>query len=265
MFHSTLTHGQRRRCGFTLVELLVVIVIIAALAGISFTAFRAIKSTANEATSAANMRQIGTAIQVYVADKGRYPSPGVMGTDEFHVAWDRIILNNLGDPNFDFKEGTHFAIRKNTPEGAALGNAAKILYCPGDAAPAPSGNFRRSYSMCPWTISQGGPGFINGFLSMKDRPGEGPPPSKIDDPSQAVVMVEFQHANNIVGTAAYDYLFGYLEMPQKNKKPANYHKNNQLLLFVDGHVGQCPGNISQDEWQKKGYSPHIDRVTGKNK
>jgi hypothetical protein len=57
-------------------------------------------------------------------------------------------------------------------------------------------------------------------------------------------------------------MFGFLEMPQKNNKPADYHKKNQLLLFVDGHVAQSPGNISQPEWRMKGYSPHIDRVTG---
>lgn len=250
-------HGNCRRHGFTLVELLVVIVIIATLAGISFTAFRSIRATANQATSSSNMRQIGIAIQTYVADKGRYPSPGVMGTDEFQVAWDRLILNNLGDSNFDFKAGKSDPIREKTPEFAALGTAAKTLYCPGDKTKAPSGQLRRSYAMCPWTVSQGGPGFSNGFAGI--TPGNGPPASRVSEPNRAVVLVEFQSREgkpqNLIGTANYDYVFGFRPIPQDNE-PANYHKNNQLLLFVDGHVETCPGNITQAEWERKGYSPH---------
>ena len=249
----------KRNSAFTLVELLVVVVIIVALAAISFTTFKSIRARSNEATSSSNMRQIGIAIQTYVADKGRYPSPGVVGTDEHFVSWDRIILNNLGDSSFDFKAGRDRPISVGTREAAALGGAAKILYCPGDNAKPPIGQLRRSYAMCPWTVSQGGPGFGNGFSTM--IPGNGPPPSKIQDPSRAVVLVEFQHSNNAVGAAAYDYLFGFLEMPQKNNRPANYHKNNQLLLFVDGHVSQCRGDIRQAEWEHQGYSPHIDRIT----
>lgn len=257
MLHK-LTIRTSRRPGFTLVELLVVITIIVALAAISFTGFRAVKARANESTSASNMRQLGIAIQTYVADKGRYPSPGVMDGDEFQVSWDRLILNNLGSSDFDFKAGKADPIRKNTAEAAALGNAANILFCPGDQAPAPSGQFRRSYAMCPWTVSQGGPGFSNGFKGIE--PGNGPPPSRINEPNRAVVLIEFQSrtgkAQNLIGTANYDYLFGFRPIPQ-DTAPADYHKKTQLLLFVDGHVASCPGNITRSEWESKGYSPHV--------
>jgi prepilin-type N-terminal cleavage/methylation domain-containing protein len=248
------------RLGFTLIELLVVIAIIVTLAGISFTAFRSFRASANESSSASNMRQIGIAIQTYVADKGRYPSPGVMDSDEYLVAWDRILLNNLGDPNFDFKQGRDKPILKNTPAAAALGQAEKILYCPGDSAKAPAGQMRRSYAMCPWTVSQGGPGFTNGFSGIPA--GTGPPASRVSEPDRAVVLVEFQsregRTQNVIGGAAYDYLFGFRNIPQ-DTKPANYHKNNQLVLFVDGHVESIPGNINRQTWEQKGYSPHVPR------
>lgn len=257
--HSSFSFAHRRNpSGFTLVELLVVVLIIAALAAISFTGFRAVKARANETTSASNMRQIGIAIQTYVSDKGRYPSPGNMNGDEFQVSWDRIILPNLADPDFDFKSGRSDPIRKDSEECAALGNAMNILYCPGDAAHAPSGQLRRSYSMCPWTVSQGGPGYSNGFKGIE--PGNGPPPSRISEPHRAVVLIEFQSREgkpqNIIGTGNYDYLFGFRPIPQ-DPQPADYHKKNQLLLFVDGHVDQSPGNITRSEWERKGYSPHV--------
>lgn len=205
------------------------------------------------------MRQIGIATQTYVSDKGRYFSPGVVGSDEFQVSWDRLILNNLGDPNFDFKAGVADPIWKGTPACEALGNAAKILFCPGDDAPAPRGQFRRSYAMCPWVVSQGGPGFTNGFSGVP--PGTGPPALRVTEPQKAVLLVEFQSREgrtpNIVGTAAYDYLFGFRPIPQ-DREAADYHKNNQLLLFVDGHVGSAPGNITRREWERLGYSPHVN-------
>ncbi len=257
-FHPS-TRRHRRHAGFTLIELLVVIAIIAALAGASFTAYKSIKERANEATSASNMRQIGIAMQSYVADKGRYPSPGIKDTPEYLVPWDRIIMNNLGDPDFDFLAGGSKPILKNSPEYAALGGAANLLYCPGDEAPAPSGQLRRSYAMCPWVVSQSGPGFNNGFSGL--TPGQGPPASRVTEPHRAVLLVEFQSREgttpNIIGTAAYDYMFGFRPIPQ-DTKPANYHKDRQLLLFADGHVGSCSGNITKEEWERNGHSPHIN-------
>ena len=254
---------NRRAAGFTLVELLVVITIVIVLAAVSFTGFRAMRQSAHGTTSASNMRQLGVAIQTYVAEKNRYPSTGDINGDEFQVAWDRIMMPYLGNPDFDFKPAKHKPILKNSPEAAAMGPAAKLLYCPGDEAKVASGEMARSYAMCSWTCTQGGPGFHNGFNNMRDRPGHGPPPSLIPDPARAVVLVEHQSEKgrvaNIIGTGNYEYMFGFMKQPQRSG-PANYHKNNtQLLLFVDGHVAPCAGDISQEEWERKGYSPHIKR------
>ena len=63
-----------RRCGFTLVELLVVITIIATLAVVTFVAVRAIRSKANAAKSASNIRQLYVGHQVYLVEYGHFPS-----------------------------------------------------------------------------------------------------------------------------------------------------------------------------------------------
>ena len=64
----------RRSRGFTLVELLVVIAIIAILAAILFPLYAGVKAKALEAKCSNNLRQVGIATALYMADNGnRFP------------------------------------------------------------------------------------------------------------------------------------------------------------------------------------------------
>ncbi len=53
---------------FTLIELLVVIAIIAILAAILFPVFAQAKEAAKKTASLSNCKQVGTAINIYLAD-----------------------------------------------------------------------------------------------------------------------------------------------------------------------------------------------------
>ena len=59
---------RRRNAGFTLIELLVVIAIIAILAAILFPVFAQAREKARQTSCLSNMKQIGTAAQMYVQD-----------------------------------------------------------------------------------------------------------------------------------------------------------------------------------------------------
>lgn len=68
---------RKRRRGLTLVELLVVIAIIAVLAGLLFPTFKQAREGARRATCLYNLRQIGIAFGMYLADwDGLYPNTG---------------------------------------------------------------------------------------------------------------------------------------------------------------------------------------------
>jgi prepilin-type N-terminal cleavage/methylation domain-containing protein/prepilin-type processing-associated H-X9-DG protein len=60
--------GPRRRSGFTLIELLVVIAIIAILAAILFPTFAQAREAARRTNCISNLRQLGSAFQLYTAD-----------------------------------------------------------------------------------------------------------------------------------------------------------------------------------------------------
>lgn len=69
-----------RRSAFTLIELLVVIAIIAILAAILFPVFAQAKEAAKKTAGLSQLKQIGTAVQVYIADyDDNYPLGAVRG------------------------------------------------------------------------------------------------------------------------------------------------------------------------------------------
>ncbi|MFN3651590.1 MAG: DUF1559 domain-containing protein [Armatimonadota bacterium] len=78
---------RNRRYGFTLIELLVVIAIIAILASILFPVFAQAREAARKASCASNLKQLGTAVQMYVQDyDGRFlPWGQSNGTYPVHI------------------------------------------------------------------------------------------------------------------------------------------------------------------------------------
>ena len=87
-----------KRNAFTLIELLVVIAIIAILAAILFPVFAQAKGAAMKTASLSNMKQIGSALHLYLGDNddtlfSTRDSPwGGMSVDPLELATVRTIL-----------------------------------------------------------------------------------------------------------------------------------------------------------------------------
>ena len=65
--------SSRRPCGFTLIELLVVIAIIAILAAMLFPVFARARESARKIQCLSNVKNVATAIQMYLTDYDRFP------------------------------------------------------------------------------------------------------------------------------------------------------------------------------------------------
>src|SRR5260370_6358699 len=87
---------RRFRAAFTLIELLVVIAIIAILAAILFPVFAQAREKARQTSCASNMKQLGTAMTMYVQDYDEtYAQVWYANTGH----WANVVLPYLGQGN----------------------------------------------------------------------------------------------------------------------------------------------------------------------
>ena len=102
---------QLKNYGFTLIELLVVIAIIAILAAILFPVFAQAREKARQSTCLSNMKQLGTAFQMYVQDYDEIFPPAA---SENFDGWAKRVFPYVG------------------MEGQTNWTKAHIFRCPGD-------------------------------------------------------------------------------------------------------------------------------------
>ena len=122
--------------GFTLVELLVVITIIGMLAGMISPSLQKVRAKAETTACQSNLRQIGTAVWLYVPDNGnKFPS--------INNPWGSQVFTNEGATNLLGALGPY-------------GLTAKVLACPADLRSKDSyyRKYTNSYEYLPFSSDE---------------------------------------------------------------------------------------------------------------
>lgn len=218
--------------GFTLVELLVVLAIVALLAGLLLPALAAAKGRSHRTTCGSNLRQIGLAWEMYLADAGqRFPDrrdlkltlPGG------YRPWDNW-------PASDPRSG--WAAQVLEPHLAAGG----VWFCPGlratDLATLPqAAQAVRGDSNAP---------AASYWLWRFDRADEPIPLDNFWGKSPEQALADLRAANHpVVGTPhgpaevelAVDVYFpGTIPAVPESLRGRSSHRGGMNRLFLDGHV-----------------------------
>lgn len=132
--------GRARR-GFTLIEILVVIAIVAILAGILFPVFSQAKAKAQQTSCQSNLKQLGSALQIYIQDYDE-SYPPVYIDPQTHVIPDSLQEDNAQWKGLSWTERVYPYVKNE-----------QVYKCPSDGAPAQrlpvNARFLNSYAYNP--------------------------------------------------------------------------------------------------------------------
>jgi len=217
-------HSSHNKSGFTLIELLVVIAIIAILAAMLFPVFARAREQARSISCASNLRQLGTAFNMYISDMGgEYPKP--LGT----IQWD--------DPSGEISWMQALTpYTKNT----------QMLKCPSDNAT----NYGYFFSGRAAYVEAGMPALAN-IPPVHEL--------KIQYPS-AFVIAGDAHNGPFVTSPGVDDAdkddYSTNMIGNVSGFESRRHNEGQNILFADGHVKRFKGyNVNQMTFRYNTMAP----------
>jgi len=227
MTFSNYRKPSRGVSGFTLIELLVVIAIIAILAAILFPVFAQAREKARQTSCLSNVKQIGTALTMYVQDFDE-ALPMTYSQDTFENGqrvsrdWcvDLAPYIKVGNPVSDAKVISG-VLRKD------LYTANQPFYqCPSKAESRDTRGFRRGYGYNNWLAKF--------------------------PPNAPVTLADFKAPAEHL---AFTEVFGEVDrvVPFKTPGDARFrpearHSEGLNITFADGHAKWFKGSVQKMQW-----------------
>jgi prepilin-type N-terminal cleavage/methylation domain len=252
VLHRSRNSGYTR--GFTLIELLVVIAIIAILAAILFPVFAQAREKARAASCLSNMKQMGTALMMYLQDYDEGmpawnalwipPAPGATADGCTAPAVDSVT------EYWDAKLFPYVKSGNPSPPAGTVANWGGVWHCPsagGDKTAPADATARRSYGVntgyAQWLGETGTSpnGTTNGCFTYRNY-------TEFEKPASTMFVTESGSAgliNQPYFTSGYwEYTTGQptsgyptdRERPLRHNKGANY-------VFCDGHAKWVPFGV----------------------
>jgi len=233
----------RRRCAFTLVELLVVIGIVSILASLLLPALARAKEQARTARCGVNVGQMMVAMGMYVDDFGRYPAVYRLEESGYIKDWQEVLA-----PYLSLK--SPYVLPEEPP--AEYLTTVSVFHCPSykeyGSRSYPDGggwafipwSMYGYNSQSPYALSRSAAGAVDAETNytkeaMIVRPGE---MIAIGDAD----LVAYETPMTVVGKSEFNYIpMKYRQgnaasFEREQKAVKERHNGRHLIGFCDGHV-----------------------------